>query len=81
MELDGENFQILSMVFQKPVEIGYFGWGGSWNFDRYVKGEFAELLVYDRALTDTELRTIEADLVSRWIALPGVRAEGNAIAP
>lgn len=80
LELGGEDFQLLAMVFRDPVEIGYFGWGGSWNFDHYVKGELAELLFFDRALTDIELRGIEEDLLARWPGLPGLGIDDHAMA-
>ena len=73
LELGGESFQILSLVLRSPEQIGYFGWGGSWNFDNYTKGEFAELLIYDRALKEDEIKSIENDLASRWRRLPGLQ--------
>jgi lysophospholipase L1-like esterase len=66
LEFDPGKLQLFSLVMTGPVPFSYLGWGGSWNFDRYLKGDVAELLVYNRALTDGERCRIETDLATRW---------------
>ncbi len=43
-------------------------WGSSSYPDRYYRGEVAEILAYDRRLTDVERQTVEAALMSKWFS-------------
>ena len=72
LQLDGESFQILSLVPVKQIPFAQLGWGGSWNFDRYMKGDIAEILVFDHPLSTAERELIEKDLKVRWQTLPGL---------
>lgn len=76
LQLDGKNFQILTLVPVHPTPFAQIGWGGSWNFDRYMKGDLAEILVFDRPLEAEERERIEADIISRWRKLPGLSSIG-----
>ena len=41
-------------------------WGSSQYPTRYYRGEVAEILVYDRQLTDVERQLIELSLIAKW---------------
>jgi autotransporter-associated beta strand protein len=43
-------------------------WGSSTWPNRYYRGEVAEILVYDRRLTDLERQTVEASLMAKWFS-------------
>ncbi len=66
LEFDDGQLQVFSLVLDKPVPFSYFGWGGSWNFDKYISGDVAEMLVYDRALNDEERQALEKEMATRW---------------
>ncbi len=51
-------------------------WGSSQWISRYYRGEVAEILVYDRKLTDVERQTVEAALMAKWFP-----ASGGAVLP
>ena len=46
-------------------------WGSSAWPGRYYRGEVAEILVYDRKLTDTERQSVEFGLMAKWFPLTG----------
>ncbi len=66
LEFDPAQLQVFSLVMTGPTPFSYLGWGGSWNLDRYMKGDVAEFLVYNRALTDAERQKVEQYLAARW---------------
>ncbi len=76
LEFSAEQLQLFSLVMDKPTPFSYLGWGGSWNFDKYMDGEVAELIVYNRALTDQERQNLESDLAARW-QIPLAPADGR----
>ncbi len=66
LEFDPGKLQLFSLVMTGPVPFSYLGWGGSWNLDRYLNGDVAEMLVFDRPLADGERQALEKDLAARW---------------
>lgn len=66
LEFSAEQLQVFSLVMTDKTPFSYLGWGGSWNFNRYLNGDVAELLVYSRALSDSERRQIEKYLAASW---------------
>jgi lysophospholipase L1-like esterase len=66
IEFNPKELQLFSLVMTAKTPFSYLGWGGSWNFDRYLNGDMAELLVYNRALTESERKQVEKDLAERW---------------
>jgi lysophospholipase L1-like esterase len=68
---DPKTMQVFSLVMAQPVPFSILGWGGSWNHDRYLQGDVAEILVFDRDLGDEERQSLERDLCGRWAVLRG----------
>jgi hypothetical protein len=66
LAFDPKTLQVFSLVMARPVPFSILGWGGSWNHDRYMLGDVAEVLVFDRALDDGERQSLEQDLRTRW---------------
>lgn len=54
---------------------GYFQIGSRRANNQYFRGEIAELLYYNRDLTDTERKTIETYLMDKWGRSPSVPQE------
>ncbi len=46
-------------------------WGSSQWTGRYYRGDVAEILVYDRKLTDIERQSVEAALMAKWFPASG----------
>jgi len=59
----------------KPA-IGDYWCSPSWP-GRYYRGEVAEILVYERRLTDLERQIVEASLMAKWFPTTG----GGAVVP
>lgn len=66
LAFDPQVLQVFSLVTAQPVPFSILGWGGSWNNDRHLRGDVAEILVFDRALGDAERQSLERDLRTRW---------------
>lgn len=60
------GIQVCSLVMSEPVPFSVLGWGGSWNHDRYMLGDVAEVLIFNRELDDAERQVLEDSLCSRW---------------
>lgn len=71
LEFNPGQMQLFSLVMMDKVPFSVLGWGGSWNFDRYMAGDVAELLVFNRALTGEERQALEKELTTRW----GIKVE------
>jgi lysophospholipase L1-like esterase len=66
LEFDPKKMQIFSLVMTDNVPFNVLGWGGSWNFDNYMTGDVAEMMVFNKPLTDKERKDIEKELAKRW---------------
>jgi lysophospholipase L1-like esterase len=66
LEFDPARLQLFALVMADKVPFSVLGWGGSWNFDRYLAGDVAELLVFNRPLADDERQAVEKELAARW---------------
>lgn len=71
LAFDPKTMQVFSLVMAQPVPFSILGWGGSWNHDRYLEGDVAEILVFDRDLGDEERQSLERDLCGRWAVSRG----------
>lgn len=64
------EYRVISLVATGPVGVAYLGWGGSWNLewnsDGYFSGDIAEVMIFDRALSDSERNGIERYLQAKY---------------
>ena len=66
LEFDPQHLQLFSLVMTDKAPFSILGWGGSWNYDRYLAGDLAEMLVFNRPLAAEERQAIEKELAARW---------------
>lgn len=62
----GNPYIIVAQAQTNVISMFSVGWYATAYLDRYFKGEMAEMLIYNRALSDADRRAMENYLMAKW---------------